>query len=1731
MAADDYSISSNKSPISIKHVFNSNDKDSNVGYGNGWRLNYGQMVEYCSSLSMYRYIDEDGTRHYFNKDSSGAWKDEDGLNLTLTVDQSNWEKRYTIVDKNNNKMIFTGQGGLHLIIDKDGNAIAIYYNGDKILRIVDQTNRDYRLNWDNDVIKNITCIDPATKAEKVILSCSYSGKEMTGLTFMDGKTSSYAYNSDNELVSATNNSDGYRMTYDYFAPNCDGAPHRVRSIQEGNTDGTKGANLSISYGFNTTIFKDSKNRAETYQFNDWGNTLCIKDPDGNAQYSTFFHDNNINDKNNKLISDSKLQKTIVNYLKNHNAEKSTYWNASKWGNYAGTNDYSTEESYLGKQSIKIYNSNGLGALDMEHSTTVERGKTYTLSAYVKTKDLPANTSGGAKIFIGYTDPSGTCHYSQRWIRENSDWQRVEVSLDVPSDAKLTSGTSNKTNIWASVCLDSATGTAYYDCIQLEDGSIANRYNLIEDCDVSEGLDGSSSYFVGNSCISSYEGDGVCSINSLDSTLSQGLPPFLKNSVLKIVGKAAKQKAIYEDIKVSGNKGDTFVFGGWSKAYSVPSGKYGLALGFRRTDGSIQWSNSLFNQDCNDWQYTSNAVVSDSSYNGIVLYIMYYNEENTAYFDGLQIYKEEFGQSYSYDDKGNVISTKDLAKQNSKFEYDKDNNLIKTTDVKGNNFKYGYDNNHNITSATSAQNVVYSFTYDSYGNPKTSKVGGSISINASAQYTADGNYIKSVTDSSGNTVNYNYNESTGYLDDVTDAKGNKISNTYDVMGNLTGTSKNASGTYGAAGVPVTNTYTYSKDRIDNIKSNTADYSFGYDSLGNNTSVKVGNQNLITNEYDLSTGNLKKATYGNGQAVSSTYDNLDRVTSKLYYPSANANPLNLFTYEYDANSNLGYKQDKVNNVNYKYIYDLSERLNRVEDSNNNSYTFTFDLNSNLSKLKETLKGVGTYTTSYSYDKDNRPVSTIYSRDLNGTGSLNDSVAADFNFDNSDATDSSGNMNDGVYHGSPSFVESGHIGKALKLNSATKDWVESNDFTVPESFSVSMWIKPVDLTSSQCMIGKHDKNGGNIFLVGMWNNKFEVDLRSGSYLYDMSGGKIKAGEYQHILVTVNKINISKTSINVYCNGTSLGAQTVNDVIGNTTGKGWTIGQDWDGSTESDYYNGEIDEVKIIKKALSESEISSIYNDKSKLISIINNYDEIGRIKNKIAYMGAASFNTEYKYKNISGTETTPMVESINNNGKVINYTYDKNGNIETITSGDKTNKYYYNELSELIREDNKDQDRTYVYSYDAGGNILSKTEYAYTTGTPASPIKTISYTYGDSNWKDKLTNFNGKEITYDPIGNPLTYDGWSFTWEQGRQLASMNGNNQDISYKYDDSGVRTEKTVNGIVTKYHLVGDKVTYEDNGTDKIYYTYDASNKLVSMNLNGVEYYYIRNVQGDIIGLFDKTGAQVVSYSYDSWGKLISIDGSLKDSVGVKNSYRYRGYRYDTETGLYYLQSRYYNAEWGRFINADGILGRTGQLLSHNVFCYCNNDPVNNKDDNGFMCSRATRMSDDGGSVSVAFAGTVGYAMHPTHKAYVNNNKNNNKKNKSYLSSKNNESGDNYTTSIGFTFGGHFLLGGSITPQLNIDNYGHANVTISVSTGLGSSAISVGPVITFTNAKNLQALLEDSATVGASGSGGPLPVGLGVDVLKGNGYIGVNINLDVKAEPFFEAHWDATYTWKWFDID
>ena len=313
-----------------------------------------------------------------------------------------------------------------------------------------------------------------------------------------------------------------------------------------------------------------------------------------------------------------------------------------------------------------------------------------------------------------------------------------------------------------------------------------------------------------------------------------------------------------------------------------------------------------------------------------------------------------------------------------------------------------------------------------------------------------------------------------------------------------------------------------------------------------------------------------------------------------------------------------------------------------------------------------------------------------------------------------------------------------------------------------------------------------------------------------------------------------------------------------------------------------------------------------------------------------------------------------------RALSCTYDLLGdNIETISEGGvQRQKYWYDSLNQLIREDNLDLNKTIVYSYDLGGNLTNTEEYAYQTGATVtgSPTTTNTYTYGDSNWKDKLTAYNGNTISYDAIGNPLSYyNGFTFTWQKGRQLASATNGTTSVTYTYNNDGYRTAKTINGTTTDYTLEGDRVLIEKTGSDYVWFYYDAAGAPVAMATGSGPslYIYRKNLQGDITGIYSgTTGTLLVSYVYDAWGKVTAtnVANTTESSmVLARNPYLYRGYRYDSETGLYYVSSRYYDPEICRWINVDDAecLGAEGELLSYNLFAYCLNNPVNRTDVNG----------------------------------------------------------------------------------------------------------------------------------------------------------------------------------------
>jgi RHS repeat-associated protein len=227
----------------------------------------------------------------------------------------------------------------------------------------------------------------------------------------------------------------------------------------------------------------------------------------------------------------------------------------------------------------------------------------------------------------------------------------------------------------------------------------------------------------------------------------------------------------------------------------------------------------------------------------------------------------------------------------------------------------------------------------------------------------------------------------------------------------------------------------------------------------------------------------------------------------------------------------------------------------------------------------------------------------------------------------------------------------------------------------------------------------------------------------------------------------------------------------------------------------------------------------------------------------------------------------------------------------------------------------------------------------------VHTYSYGY-DPTWKDKLVSYDGMTVTSDEIGNTTQFNGWTYTWEAGRQLKQMSDGSTTLQFKYDDAGLRTQKVNGGTTTQYYWAGSNISHMTSGSDTLHFWYDAAGSPAMLTYNGTNYYYKHNLQSDIIGLMDMAGSEVVSYTYDAWGRQLSCTGTLATTLGAANPLRYRGYILDSEIGLYYLQSRYYNPDWGRFVNADNIVAGMGGT---NLYQYCMNNHVNMSDSSGHL--------------------------------------------------------------------------------------------------------------------------------------------------------------------------------------
>jgi len=358
----------------------------------------------------------------------------------------------------------------------------------------------------------------------------------------------------------------------------------------------------------------------------------------------------------------------------------------------------------------------------------------------------------------------------------------------------------------------------------------------------------------------------------------------------------------------------------------------------------------------------------------------------------------------------------------------------------------------------------------------------------------------------------------------------------------------------------------------------------------------------------------------------------------------------------------------------------------------------------------------------------------------------------------------------------------------------------------------------------------------------------------------------------------------------------------------------------------------------------------------------DKFGRISRIRADATGGPIETYYDY--VSGGQaysTSNRVAAIYTSTETLKYDYDDVGNIAKIKDGNDViqNQYAYDPKGQLVREDNRELGISREYIYDPYGNFVAQITYPFSLGTLATQIDEVTYAYGNPQWLDQLTEYDGHAFTYDAMGNPLAYrDGITLTWGRARQLTSMTKGGATTNYTYYKEGNRQSKIVGGVTTEYYYHNDNIHgWKDNSGNWMQFQIDTEGNYISFIYNGTRYWYVRNLQGDVLAILDEEGHTVASYTYDAWGNHVVKDAQgnlLSDifgspligegsEIGNLNPIRYRCYFFDTDTGLYYLMSRYYDAQTGRFLNADDPTILYHDYISqihNNIFAYCGNNPV-----------------------------------------------------------------------------------------------------------------------------------------------------------------------------------------------
>ena len=1066
---------------------------------------------------------------------------------------------------------------------------------------------------------------------------------------------------------------------------------------------------------------------------------------------------------------------------------------------------------------------------------------------------------------------------------------------------------------------------------------ANAYtkNYITESTEQTEVGGGKYYFVSNGTKGSTASKGgKVTVDNSAATEEDGYYQYLGTTSLKVENPTSEDNSAFftgfaHQFKETTSNGKDVTFSAYVKTKNVKQiysgGSVGAILKVKCLDSSgktVKEINSIGLTGTLDWQRISVTANVPSTTASIRVYGLIRYASGTAWFDCIQF------------EEGNCANNFN-ALQNSDFSSNDNWLTEENKSISANNSTVAIGGTAGAVDDSNTESATEETTTESNTEPST--------------------YTKTVTETAPMDSITSYDD---YGNAIKSEQGfvvREVKKTYEVESSDTSTDEDGDDTDDStsSSPSLGNKYIY-----QNVKVDKAGVSFKINGTAKAESVPLSNENRTF-------GIALNIYYKNNSTPEMHYKEFNVNTSKNQQVSLSISPENsdetidyvafAFVYGYNENE-MTVTNAELNILATGYVTKRSEDSkddssvsagNDSDDTEVDNYVDYEVLSESVDKTKPFMQtsleydSTGNYVTSETNEQGS---TTHYVYDVNGN--VTSITDADDNV-TSYAYDSSGNLTS-VKNGDSenSYTYSG-------LASVSK--ITHNGFDY--SFNYDVFYNLVSTKIGNVTVASHtyDSNG----------NLTKTAYANGDYLeyaYDNYGnisvitgetGKIAEMIYNKQGLVTKAVDYSsgETSYYYYTFDGSLESEYRTSSDGSLT---HYIVTDSDGNTvEKTSVNGQ---TKTITTGTDKDGKSFVSNDG---VTNETSTDDFGRVSTVTTKQNKSDtvFTKQYPYYHGSESNaTTNMVGGISyklSSDKVLGYSYNYNdtGNVENVyENGKKVAVYTYDELNQLVWYADTRTGRYIRIVYDNYGNIQKMESYSLGTNwAPVKLLETRTYSYGDTNWKDKLTEFDGDSITYDKNGNPLTYrDDMTFEWENGRIINNINTSDKAIQMSYDSNGMRTQKSVDGVKTNYYYDSSNNLFAlTQGNDTLFFYYDNSGEVMSVSCNGTMYYYIKDLQGDITEIVDKDGNSVAEYAYDAWGNMLNEDnGTL--TVGKLNPFRYRSYVYDEETGLYYLQSRYYDPLTGRFLNADVYADtQSGTPLSTNMFAYCENNAINKSDDEG----------------------------------------------------------------------------------------------------------------------------------------------------------------------------------------